>query len=86
MAYLKKILDNCVEASVLALKNKEVSITLKQKFEMRLHIMFCKCCKNFSIQSSQIDTSLKKHFEELENNPPVKVSDDFKKRLKDQLK
>jgi hypothetical protein len=86
MAYFKRILNNCVEASLLSLKNKEEKITFKQKFEMKFHIMFCKCCKNFVKQSPMIDESMKAYFENMENQPPVKASEDLKTRIKEQLK
>jgi hypothetical protein len=86
MAYFKRILNNCVEASLLALKDKEEKITLKQKFEMKFHIFFCKCCKNFTKQSSQIDESMKAYFQDMDNKPPVQASADFKARMKEQLK
>lgn len=86
MAYFKRILNNCVEASLLALKDKEEKITLKQKFEMKFHIFFCKCCSNFTKQSSQIDESMKAYFQDMDSNPPVQASADFKARMKEQFK
>ncbi len=86
MGYFKRILHNCVEASTLALKNEEEKLTFRQKFEMKFHILFCKCCKNFAKQSPMIDESMRAYFKDISNNPPVKVSDDFKIRMKEQLK
>ncbi len=86
MGYLKRILNNCVEASLLSLKNKEEKITLKQKFEMEFHILFCKCCKNFVKQSPMIDKSLKAYFKDIDNNPPLKASDSFKEKIREKLK
>jgi hypothetical protein len=83
MAYFNRILNNCAEASLLALKNEEEKITLKQKFEMKFHIFFCKCCKNFAKQSPMIDESLKKYFGS--DQPLEKASEDFKSKLKEQL-
>lgn len=84
MGYLNKILNNCKEASLLALKNKEEKLSLQQQFEMRFHIYFCKCCKNFEKQSLQIDKSMRAFFET--NNPPIKASDEFKSKMKEKLK
>ncbi len=86
MGYFKKILNNCVEASLLSLKNEEEKITLKQKFEMKFHVFFCKCCRNFIKQSPMIDESMKAFFEDIDNNLPVKASEDFKARMKEQFK
>ena len=86
MGYFKRILNNCVEASLLSLKSKEEKITLKQKFEMKFHVFFCRCCKNFTKQSVQIDESMKAYIEEMDSKPPVKASDVFKARMKEQFK
>ena len=86
MGYFKRILNNCDEVSLLALKSKEENIPTKQRLEMQFHIFFCRCCKNFIKQSSLIDVSLKEYFKELYKNPLVKASDDFKSRMKEQLK
>ncbi len=86
MGYFKRILNNCVEASLLSLKNKEEKITFKQKFEMKFHILFCKCCKNFTKQSPMIDESLNAYFKDIDTKPSVKASDVFKAKLKEQMK
>ncbi len=84
MGYFNKILNNCNEASLLALKSKEDKISLKEKFEMKFHIYFCRCCQNFIKQSEKIDESLKAFFSS--NEPIVKASDDFKSKMKEKLK
>ncbi len=84
MGYFNKILNNCNEVSLLALKSKEEKITLKEKFEMRFHILFCHCCQNFIKQSGKIDESLSAFFSSKE--ALVKASDDFKSKMKEKLK
>jgi hypothetical protein len=86
MGYFKRILNNCVEASLLSLKDKEEKITFKEKFEMKFHIFFCKCCKNFIKQSPMIDESMKAYLKDIYIKPPVKASEEFKARLKQQFK
>lgn len=86
MGYFKRILNNCNEASLLALKSKEERLSLQQKLEMRFHIYFCRCCENFEKQSQQIDKSLKVFFSETQSKPGLKVSDEFKTKLKEKLK
>lgn len=84
MGYLNKILNNCNEASLLALKSKEEKISIKEKFEMKFHVLFCKCCKNFIKQSGKIDESLNAFFSS--NETIVKASDSFKSKMKEKLK
>ncbi len=82
MGYLKKILNNCDETCILSLRSKEEKISFKHKVEMKIHLYFCKCCQNFEKQSGQIDESMKAYFEDIDNKPPVKASDNFKARMK----
>ena len=86
MKYFKKLLHDCEEASILSLRNKEEVITLKQQFEMKFHMLFCKCCKNFTKQSVIIDESIKAFFKNIENNPPLKASDSLKAKIEKLLK
>jgi hypothetical protein len=85
MSYFNRILNNCSEASLLALKSKEEQLSFKQKFETRFHIYFCKCCKNFEKQSNKIDESLKAFFKDIENKD-VKASESFKNKMKELIK
>jgi len=85
MSYFNRILNNCSETSLLALKSKEEQLSFKQQFEIRFHIYFCKCCKNFEKQSGKIDESLKAFFTNVENKE-VKASESFKNKMKELIK
>jgi hypothetical protein len=86
MGYFNRILNNCNETCILSLRSKEEKISLRHRIEMKIHLRFCKCCQNFDKQSDQIEESMKAYFDDIANNPPLKASDDFKNRMKDQLK
>ena len=84
--YFKRILQNCEEASMLALKQRDVSLPLKQKLEMKVHLFFCSCCANFVKQSEKIDLSLGGFFQHIDEEPPFTANGDFKAMLKEKLK
>jgi hypothetical protein len=86
MGYLSRILNNCNETCILSLRSKEEKLSLRQKIEMKIHLRFCKCCQNFDKQSDKIDESMKAYFEDIADKPPVKASDDFRARMKEQFK
>ena len=87
MEYFNKIFNNCSEVTLLSLQNEEhLHLSIKKKMEIKIHILFCKCCSNFIKQSHKIDTSIKKYAENLQHNPPFIASEDFKTRLKEKLK
>jgi hypothetical protein len=86
MKYLHKILNNCEEVSLLALQSAEQPLSFRKRLEMNIHLYYCRCCSNFVKQSKLIDKSLRKYMDSLEKYPPFTASDDFKKKLKEQLK
>ncbi len=86
MNYLHKILNNCDEVSLLALKSEEEPLPFKKWLEVRIHLYYCRCCSNFVKQSKLMDKSLGKYFKRMDEQPPLKASDDFKEKLKEQLK
>jgi hypothetical protein len=86
MGYINRILNNCDETCILSLRSKEERLSWRQKIEIKIHLRFCKCCQNFTKQSDMIDDTMIGYFEDMEQQPPIKASDDFKARLKAQLK
>jgi len=85
MGYFSRILNNCNETCILSLRSKEEKLSFRQKIEMKIHLHFCDCCQNFTKQSDIIDDTLKAYFEDANEQPPVKASEDFKAKLKDKL-
>ena len=86
MSYLKKLLDGCEEASLLAIRHKEEPIPFRKMMEMKIHILFCSCCANFVKQSERIDASFHEFFLRMNEQPPFTASSDFKAMLKEKLK
>jgi hypothetical protein len=85
MGYFNRILNNCNDTSLLLLKSKEGKVTPRQRLEMRFHTYFCKCCQNFEKQSGLIDKSLRAYFRDIAISPPVKPSEEFKKKIREEL-
>jgi hypothetical protein len=86
MKYLHKILNNCDEVSLLALRSKEAPLPLIKHLEVAIHLYYCRCCSNFVKQSKLMDKSLWNYFNKMGEEPPFKVSKDFKEMLKQKLK
>ncbi|MBK8567250.1 MAG: hypothetical protein IPN76_28990 [Saprospiraceae bacterium] len=86
MKYLHKILNNCEAVSLMALQSAEQPLSFRKRLEMNIHLYYCRCCSNFVKQSKLMDISLKNYLENLEKKPPFTASDDFKEKMKEQLK
>jgi hypothetical protein len=41
---------NCRQATELISESQERSLTLREKMSLRVHVMMCSGCKNFSLQ------------------------------------
>ncbi|MFY8020465.1 MAG: hypothetical protein ACOVP1_04680 [Bacteroidia bacterium] len=80
-SYIKRILNNCSEVSFNHLRKDEVNFPLKQRIEMKIHIHFCKCCRNFIHQSDIIDNQLKLYKESLFQEKEIKASEELKNKL-----
>ena len=85
MGYFNKILNNCNKASLLLLQSKQDKLSIKQIFEIKFHLAFCKCCKNFDIQSNKIDQSLQALFKNSHHQSTTKASNELKQKLNDIL-
>ncbi len=84
--YLKKILNNCDEVSMHSVKGAADKVSILKRLEFFIHLVFCKCCKNFEVQNKKIDKSLNALVQKIEKNPPFVLSEDFKKKLQEKLK
>ncbi|MCU0347469.1 MAG: hypothetical protein MUC59_11025 [Saprospiraceae bacterium] len=85
MKYLHKILNNCDEVSLLALKAKEQPLPFWQHLEVKIHLYYCRCCSNFVKQSNIMDQSFKHYFQQLDQAPPFKAPHALKEKLKGKL-
>lgn len=88
MKFFNNYLHNCEETSLNIVKSGEISLSFSTRLKMKVHLVFCKCCRNFSKQTKIIDKALQFHFHS-EPDPMdeyFKASPDFKNRIKENLK
>jgi hypothetical protein len=71
---------------MLALQAKEQDLPWRKRFEMRIHLYYCRCCSNFVKQSDLMDKSLERFAHDLGDKPPFTADIDFKERMKAKLK
>ncbi len=46
---------NCKESTRLTIKKEENKLTLREKIELSFHLMICKYCRAFNVQSNWIN-------------------------------
>ena len=84
MGYFKRILNNCSTASKVLVTDEPVSFRVRM--EAKIHVKFCKCCKNFEIQNQKLEKALKRFSAYMEEGAYYKSSEEFKDRIKKNLK
>jgi len=57
---MKKIFLSCIKASELVEKKNHFELTIKEKFQLRIHMLICKPCVNYEKQSLLLEKGLEK--------------------------
>ncbi len=80
---IKKIAYNCRQATYLIEKQQISSITLKEKIELKIHLMGCSICKLFQQQSMLINKMASKHF--ADQHKHISLDTQFKEDLQQKI-
>ena len=80
---IKKIAYNCRKATFLIEKQQLSNITLKEKFELKIHLAGCSVCKIFQQQSILINKMVGKHFADQYRD--IVLDKDFKDKLQQKI-
>ena len=81
---LNKIAYNCRKATFLIEKQQIISITMREKIELNLHLAGCSICKTFMQQSVVITKIVHNLFHSPARND-LKLDDRFKEELQENL-
>lgn len=84
MSFFKNLLHNCEETSFNIIKSEEASLSFSAWLKMKIHVVFCKCCKNFGKQIKLIDKTMHHHVNATDESE--KAPQDLKDRIKQKLK
>ena len=80
MGVLRKIQYNCRHATFLIEKKQHTSLTMRERFELAIHLAGCSVCRLFQRQSHLINRMMRILFHS-EKGQEKKLSDEFKKEL-----
>lgn len=80
---IKKIAYNCRKATFLIEKQQLSSITLKEKFELKIHLAGCSVCKIFQQQSILVNKMVSKHL--ADQYKDLVLGKDFKDKLQQKI-
>ena len=81
----KKIACSCEKATFLIEKKQIVNLSMREKLALKIHLAGCSSCRIFEQQSLLIIKLVRDLFLEPRVTEDVKLDDDFKKKMHDQI-
>lgn len=84
MSYLKKVIYNCKQATFLIEKKSMGRISLKEYFELRLHLFGCSFCRIYKKQSRVINQMVQELFHS-SMHKDYKLDETFKNELQERI-
>lgn len=72
---------SCKDASQIISQSLDRQLTMRERFALKLHLLICKYCKQFSQQVQAIRVALKLATSAIENDDTIKMPSETKKRL-----
>ena len=72
---------DCKQTSQLVSQSLDRSLTLRERFALRLHLLICKYCKQFSQHMQTIRVALKQMTSSIESNDGITMPSAAKSRI-----
>ena len=72
---------DCKQTSQLISQSLDRSLTLRERFALRLHLLVCKYCKQFSQHLQTIRVALKQMISSIESNDSIEMPSAAKSRI-----
>lgn len=72
---------DCQHASHLISQSMEVRLTWRQRFGLRLHLMMCDACTQFSRQMSLLRSAIRQLGSRTENDESLQLSEETRERI-----
>ena len=72
---------DCKQTSQLISQSLDRSLTLRERFALRLHLLVCKYCKQFSQHLQTIRVALKQMTNSIESNDGIAMPSAAKNRI-----
>lgn len=85
MDEIKKIAYNCRKATFLIEKKQLETLTLREKLELKIHLVGCSVCRTFQQQSIMINQMVKDMFHSSQPQE-IKLDETFKNELQERIK
>ena len=72
---------DCQQASQLISKSLDRQLSWRERFAVRLHMLFCQYCKRFNQQLITMRNALNRLSQSIENNADIRLPSETKNRI-----
>ena len=72
---------DCKQTSQLISQSLDRSLTLRERLSLKLHLLICKYCKQFSQHMQTIRVALKQMISSIESNDSIEMPSEAKSRI-----
>lgn len=86
MPGLPKLFSNCKEATLLTVKSEEAKLSLPERVQLGIHLLYCNTCRRFKKESEKLNVYFLQLHEHLLKEPPYRMSKQLKATLQSKLK
>jgi hypothetical protein len=86
MPSLPKLFSNCKEATLLTVKGEETKLSLPERVQLGIHLLYCSTCRRSKKESDKLNVYFLQLHEHLLKEPPYKMSEQLKATLQSKLK
>jgi hypothetical protein len=76
---------NCKQTSQLISQSLDRPLTLRERFELKLHLIICKYCRQFSQHLQTLRVAINTMVSSIENNDNIKMPIDAKARILEKM-
>jgi len=77
---------NCKQASQLISRGLDESLSMRERFAVKFHLLLCKYCSRFSQQLSALHVAINNMGKDIEENTNITLPTETKKRIMDATK
>ena len=72
---------SCKQASQIISQSLDRSLTMRERFALKLHLLICKYCKRFSQQIQTLRVAMKQMISSIENDNTIEMPSTVKERI-----
>jgi hypothetical protein len=76
---------DCKQASQIISQSLDRPLTMRERFALKLHLLICKYCKQFSQQLHTLRVTIKQMTASVEDNHQIELPNAAKKRITDMV-